>query len=29
MRDTPAFMHHNHAVTDLFKSLGVLREEDE
>jgi NitT/TauT family transport system ATP-binding protein len=28
-RDTPEFAHYNRLVTDVFKSLGVLRDEDE
>jgi NitT/TauT family transport system ATP-binding protein len=29
MRETPQFAHYSRMVTDVFKSLGVLREEDE
>jgi NitT/TauT family transport system ATP-binding protein len=28
MRETPEFMRYNQMVTDVFKSLGVLREEE-
>ena len=27
VRETPAFVHYNHTVTEMFKSLGVLRED--